>query len=302
VGDGVYCLDPTTGAIRWHNRPEEAWFVDTPQIARDTIVLRSQGGRLYGLDAASGDLRWARDCRPPVHPAPGVSASGEVLVPDGTRVTALDPTSGETAWEATLPGEVRGFGTAGDVTLVSWREKAEGMRWTSKVTAFSNGAPLWTTALTDAPCFEDATLGHGKNGLLTTTEGRLVSLDPKTGHLDWQQELSPIARTLSAPVEGPDGRVYVSQQGGTVHRREPSTGLRDGERTAPKSSAQSPPTLTSDGSLYLMDDAGTVHAVRTRTLTAQDVTAADTPPRDRPTIEVGDGFVIIDRVKVPRKA
>ncbi|WP_254279238.1 PQQ-binding-like beta-propeller repeat protein [Haloarcula marina] len=124
----LHALDPATGERRWSFRRERELTV--AGVIGDTVVA---GGReffvpesthdtpeeplptaVYGLDAASGSVRWTREFR-------GVTAGGtaasRVVVGEGDRVTGLDA-EGHTLWSASTT-DPRAVLAVGDGVVVA---------------------------------------------------------------------------------------------------------------------------------------------------------------------------------------
>lgn len=121
--DVIVCMDAATGKTLWKNvfagksmnQPSHKGGAvnNTPCIGEGRVFARGAGGRLYGIEIATGKVLWelpgmsaeqvrpwsgARNmCTAPIH------VGGTLIVPDnGSTLYGLDPASGKQRWK--LPG------------------------------------------------------------------------------------------------------------------------------------------------------------------------------------------------------
>src|SRR5690606_29964714 len=99
----VVALDLDSGAERWRGKVSSEVLAQ-PAIARGVVVVRSYDGRLFGLDATTGERRWLYDRGMPSLTLRGnstpVIAGGTVYAGyDDGRVVALRLEDGAVAWE-----------------------------------------------------------------------------------------------------------------------------------------------------------------------------------------------------------
>ncbi len=112
--DTVYCLDAETGAELWtHSYPCEIWnkghtggTLTTPSVDGDVVYTSNREGRLFCLDAATGDVRWQRHVGEEFGLTPyiyGFAASplvlDDMIVMNVDRTMAFDKTTGEVLWQ-----------------------------------------------------------------------------------------------------------------------------------------------------------------------------------------------------------
>lgn len=99
----VYALDPSDGTLLWrHSATTTRWSV--PPILSGGLVqpLADHGRHLEALDPASGRTRWQRT----VPPYSGIQQADSMLLltgADGT-VTGVESASGDTKWSRKIPG------------------------------------------------------------------------------------------------------------------------------------------------------------------------------------------------------
>lgn len=111
--EGVYRLDPATGGVVWEVRTAR----DANGIALygDTLLVGTDGGMLYALDAATGATRWQYNVECNVFHAPLVD-NGQVLLPRRDSTARLDFATGAPlgAGLGRCRNGERGIGSAAD--------------------------------------------------------------------------------------------------------------------------------------------------------------------------------------------
>ena len=82
---GLSAIDATTGVTRWRNPVRASWVLadGSPALATSGVALaRSTDGKLYGVELASGRMRWQTE----------LPSGASLSVRDGLLVTALEHT------------------------------------------------------------------------------------------------------------------------------------------------------------------------------------------------------------------
>ncbi|MGV9323405.1 serine/threonine-protein kinase [Streptomyces sp. NPDC003660] len=93
-------LDPRDGTVRWRRSFTGAVWSDPPVLSDGLVQLRDQEGRVTALDPSSGETRLHR--RLP-RDTGALYADGTQLVSDTEgRITGVDSASGRTMWQHTL--------------------------------------------------------------------------------------------------------------------------------------------------------------------------------------------------------
>ena len=82
----------------WFKRIGDSVFT-TPAVAHETVYAASGEGRVVGLDAVTGDERWATSLNVPVTAAPSVAGETVLIGAEDGRVFGLDARSGEVTWD-----------------------------------------------------------------------------------------------------------------------------------------------------------------------------------------------------------
>lgn len=315
VGGNLVSLDAKTGTEIWSRGIPSANFVETPQVGREAIILRSQQGCLYGLDPDSGRVRWSHPCDPPVAPAPRAGRNGVVCVPFGreNRLLGLDEKDGHELWRSEFDGPPRSM-TQGDdgAVYVFWekREKEGPVpRWTPMIRALDGdtGTPMWDRPVEPTLGWVELRLGDVVDGcvLATAKDGRIFGVGAEDGAVRWTRQGGYGELSVSPPVVGPDRQLYVVEAGTGVHLFDPATGGFAGDFLGCGASTVSGPSVGPTGAVYVADDAGAIHAIRQQRLTSEQlveqVEAASPAPPSRG-IQVENGWVVVDGIRVPRKS
>lgn len=225
-------LDPDTGRTRWK---QDRSAYNSVSFAGGMVLLSSADGTVTGLDGATGKRKWR-------HPVAGyteaifTSLDGDRLAyltsPDddgsSTRVTAVDPATGDVRWEARLKGFLRPVGSGdGRVFFVSvdkvFGDTLAVVRY-DPATKASRRVPLkvrlqQTTAAV-----------HGDTVFLLATGGSLVAVDTDARKQRWNLETSVI-RGSSPVADG--GRVYFTAPDGRLLAVDRRTGSLLGQ-TSPR--------------------------------------------------------------------
>jgi outer membrane protein assembly factor BamB len=205
-------LDPATGKPAWQ---EDMPAYDGLRTVGDMLLLTRADGMVTGVDSATGRTKWAHRVpgqavpyftsfageRRPAAYAASPSADGQ-----HTRVTAVDPASGDVRWDAELAGELKPVGAAADgsVFLV-----VEGAAYGDVSTVVRYTPATGATRRVTLPIpVEAAQAGvHGDTLYLMGAGGSLVAVDMAAGKQAWRLETG-VSRG-SSPVS--DGRhVYVT--------------------------------------------------------------------------------------------
>lgn len=126
----VTSLDPEDGSVRWRTeivnplRSPPFFFQGTatpaPVPADGDVFVVDVTGRVYALDAETGEILWDYALNDPSPVSPPVVTAEHVLVPtDSGTLYAIDRDSGRLAWriDASARGFLRGLADAGDVLV-----------------------------------------------------------------------------------------------------------------------------------------------------------------------------------------
>ena len=138
-----------------------------PVIADGVVYAASQAGRLVAIDLRDGDRLWTRSIGG--SQAPYIAGNAVFFVDDGGELYALDRQTGDTAWRVSLGG------------YRDPDDREEPIVWAGPVAA-------------------------GNRLLLTSSTGRLISVDPTNGTIVAEASLSGGS---SLPPVVANGTIYV---------------------------------------------------------------------------------------------
>ncbi|MGW8066797.1 serine/threonine-protein kinase [Streptomyces ziwulingensis] len=264
-------LDPATG--------EPVWREDTPaydglRCVGDMLLLTRADGMVTGVDSASGRTRWARRIAGQSVPyftsfagerRPAAYATSRTADGERTRVTAVDPASGDVRWDAELEGTLTLVGAAeGSVYLVP-----EGAAHGDAKAVVGYTPATGATRRVDLPVpVQQAVAGvHGDTVYLMGAGGSLVAVDLAAGKQKWRLETgvsrgsAPVSDGRHVYVTAPDGRLLGvdAHEGRLLGQTRPRLGA-DSDRVP----ASLPAPLLAGGHVYAGAPDGTVFGVAGR--------------------------------------
>ncbi|MFF9408817.1 PQQ-binding-like beta-propeller repeat protein [Streptomyces anandii] len=265
-GRRLEALDPATGKVRWKRAVPAAGGV---QAAGGMLLVTGPDGTVTGVDGASGAAKWSRPL--PGQPTPyfrsyagdplaytaGVSADGE-----STRVTAVDPRTGEVRWDTRLKGSLEPIGSSGGsvrfLSLDPVYGEARALVGYSPRTGETRRSPL-TVRLQEA----HGTV-HDGVAYLMAVGGALEAVDLGSGKRLWSLQTSvsrasvPVTDGRHVYVGSADGRLLaVDARKGTLVGQTPARLGARGDRVA----ASVPAPVLAGGRVYVGAPDGAVFAV-----------------------------------------
>lgn len=227
---GIYALHAQTGHLAWvyHTKGED---MPTPIITAGTLVFGSGDGYIYGLSAATGQLKWKVDVRSFVSMS-SATRYKHLVIMAGTHpnaVYAVNAVTGKLVWHTTPAGVFSS--SMGDcapaqsqgVVVTQFEQRAKGVHRAKSVEIgwdAQTGKTLWETTLGVGkvpPRNKDAVPmiagGVVYTGSPVTTSA--YALDLKTGRILWHTPLkvkmkaapSVAGRNLLYPVG--NGAIFV---------------------------------------------------------------------------------------------
>jgi outer membrane protein assembly factor BamB len=106
VQGGAVVAVSRDGKKRWEHR-ELYDFDSTPAVAGGLVAVGCDDGRLYGLDAANGAVRFRVATRGPVRSSPAVAEDGTILFGSDDGVLRALSASGALRWSFATGGPIR---------------------------------------------------------------------------------------------------------------------------------------------------------------------------------------------------
>lgn len=266
-GKRVEALDPASGRVRWER---DVSMYRGVRYAGGTLLLTAADGTVTGVDAASGRTGWSRRI-----PGAGdpyfVSFPGDALVyatstsgEGRTRVTAVDPTTGEVRWDERFDETVTPVGAA-DGSVVLLAEDGDGGYGTADaVIRFSPATKVSRRVALSVALQQPTAAVDGDRVYLMTYDGALVAVDTREEKRLWSLQTA-VSRGSVPTVDGthvffsaPDGRLLAvdAEAGRLVGQTE----LRLGARSDAVVSTLPAPEAA-EGRVYAGAPDGTVFAV-----------------------------------------
>ncbi|WP_405769325.1 serine/threonine-protein kinase [Streptomyces sp. NBC_01538] len=197
----------TTAAAKfraWAVRPDSDGNAGMPHCSYGGGKLFcAQKGLVTAVDPADGTVLWRHPIDATLIPSHPPVLSGGLVHPSldgGPRLEALDPGTGATRWQETVPGHT-GLGYAGGMALVTGADgkvtgvdSASGVsKWNRRVAGLS-GPQLFSFA---GDQLAYAT-GEAEGGART----RVAALDPATGDVRWHDKLDGLLRPIGTTADG----------------------------------------------------------------------------------------------------
>ena len=178
------CLKTDNGEEVWRYRTDskfsQSWGSgprSTPTIDQGRVYVHSAKGKLFALDAASGQRLWKVDLRRRFgSEIPSHAYAASALVEGDLLLLPVGGREGE--------------------FMVAFDKREGGVVWTSHTDPLAYSSPIAVTI-------------HGKRQILFLTTENLVSVAPADGRVYWTYPWSsPL--NIAAPIFVPEDRVFVS--------------------------------------------------------------------------------------------
>ncbi|MFE7650257.1 serine/threonine-protein kinase [Streptomyces phaeoluteigriseus] len=266
-GKRVEAFDPASGKVRWERDVSAYGGV---RYAGGTLLLTAADGTVTGVDAGSGRTAWSRRV-PGVGDPYFVSFPGDSLVyatstsgEGRTRVTAVDPATGDVRWDERFDEALTLVG-AGDDSVVLLAEDGDGgYGMADAVVRFSPETKVSRRVALSVALQQPSAAVHGDRVYLMTYDGALVAVDTRAEKLLWSLQTA-VSRGSVPTVDGthvyfsaPDGRLLAvdAEAGKLVGQTEPRFGAHSDEVVSTL-----PAPEAADGRVYAGAPDGTVFAV-----------------------------------------
>lgn len=259
----VLAFNALDGSLLWKKMVSSS-VIAPPLVTSDTVVVRVNDGKVFGLDFATGEKKWQFDRGMPSLTVRGngspVLGAGFIFIgyADGTLV-ALNQNDGTRAWEQLVAkpdgrSELdRMSDIDGEIQVGDREVFVNSYHNSTMAISLSNGQPIWVREIGGY-----AGLALQSNQvILTDKSGNVWALDRTTGSDIWKQ--SGLAkRGLTTPViQG--SYVVVSDQEGYTHWLDSSNGDIKG-RVKNSDAVVGSPVISDDGILYIQSIDGKVSA------------------------------------------
>jgi outer membrane protein assembly factor BamB len=262
----VQAFDAATGNERW-NTQLSSEVIAAPIIVDGIVVVRTNDGRLYGLDANDGSRKWTFDrTTVPVltlrgNASPKVADGLVYSGADNGKIIALTLADGKTAWEQTVSTgegrtEIERIQDAdGPIAVVDGVVYASGYHGQVAALTAQTGRPLWTHVLSSY-----TGVGVAPTQVyVADTDSAVWALDLRTGASNWKQE--GLKYRWLSPVVSVGDYAVVGDLEGFVHVLDGSDGKIVGRARLSKHPIEAAPVVVND-TVYIEDVDGAVGAWR----------------------------------------
>lgn len=266
----VFALSTEDGSERWRTSTNSR-ITPALAIADDMVVAGGYAGPfVYGIDRASGEIKWQNEADGWITNAPAVVDGTAYIASQRGTVYAFDIQTGDVHWSVTKPPREASHLTAPAVVdgTVYIQMRAFGPTTASKVYALSGetGEEVWATR-TEGPNLPDTLAVNDGTVYVVSEQGRscgsgciqpittLSALSANSGEIQWQGKWERSART--GPTVASDTVYFVA--GERLMAVDPEGGCVRWERDL-SGFAQRPPAIA-NGTLYLGDSSGTLWAI-----------------------------------------
>ncbi|RSN41748.1 serine/threonine protein kinase [Streptomyces sp. WAC 04229] len=263
---GLEALDPDSGRPSWAH--DEAEYRGLRHVG-GMVLLTGADGKVTGVDNASGATKWSR--RIPGLATPSFTSFAEeplayatTVAEDGatTRVTAVDPRTGDVRWDADLDGVLQLFGAAdGSVYFLSV-DAVYGE--TQAVLRYTPGSGSTRRVPLPVPVPQAHGSVRGDSVYLMGAGGSLRALDLAGRRQMWSLETgmsrgsTPVTDGRHVYVTAPDGRLLaVDAVAGRLLGQTPPRLGADSDRVP----ASLPEPVIAGGHVYATAPDGTVFGV-----------------------------------------
>jgi outer membrane protein assembly factor BamB len=239
-----------------------------PRIAEGIAVVFSGDGRIYGLSAADGKIKWVHQRNNPAltirNTAGGVTSRGGVFTGTaGGHLLALDVNTGTVGWDATVasPKGATELERIADVTSLPLVDTQQvcAVAYQGRVACFDilRGNLLWSRDLSSL----NGLTGDDKYLYITDDKGAVHALDKSSGASIWKQDALAERRIGGPQLVG--DFVGVVDVEGYLHLLSRADGAYVGRLATDGRPATAQPSVIGGGGLWL-SDAGTLYSVTAR--------------------------------------
>jgi len=262
----VVAFNIDTGEKRWSVKVSSE-VLSAPLVLANRVIVRSNDGRVFGLDPADGSRKWVFDRGLPALSVRGnaspVGANGLAYIgyDDGTLV-ALRDEDGLRVWEQVIaePDGRTELDRMADIDgeIVIDGDQLYAVSYHDKVMALSasNGQPLWTH---DVGSYAGLALAADKV-LVTDKTGNIWALDRATGNSLWKQNILEHRQLSSPAVQGDYG--VVGDLEGYLHWFKLDSGDVVGRERIERAALRGTPQVSGDGVLYAVSNEGKLAAYK----------------------------------------
>ncbi|RJT03154.1 PQQ-binding-like beta-propeller repeat protein [Halococcus sp. IIIV-5B] len=314
----LVALNATTGARLWnyqvpatnctiHSVADPA-IADVDGDGTEEVLAETTENLIHGFDALTGRQRFSYPLASYGYTQPVVAdftgdEDEEVIGVDTSGTVVVRDVNGTTVWRRTVPGYVNAQPALADFTGDGTRELAVGFGAKALVVFEPDGTVAWrrsppsdgtitwmVTGQTDADPAVEVVVG--------TVTGQVVTVDGRTGRVEWQRDLGDFAAVHAFGDGDDDGRpeVYAVARDGKLRSLDAATGATEWTTTLDTGDIQvvPPPSMgdvDGDGNpeLVAVTNGGAVSVVDPADGSVRGTYERDVPIWEHPRLADTDG-------------
>ncbi|MBU0495415.1 MAG: PQQ-binding-like beta-propeller repeat protein [Chloroflexi bacterium] len=202
-GNILYALDAVTGEEVWHFIPTGGVTITASPAAQDgLILLGTNQGTLYALDAAVGRVAWQWDTQGAIQAAPVVTQDTVYVGTMGGCLAALDLLTGQEQW-CVETGNAIHMAPVVAQGRVFVSDRAGRFR----ALDITTGRELWSVSVSDIPSMP---MVLGPTVFVPTVEHELYALVAATGQRRWIARFKPLRSGGFSDMTGWESRLYLA--------------------------------------------------------------------------------------------
>lgn len=204
--DGTfYALNPESGEPVWKQLYRAGDGVNSAPILADSFVFfTTNDNNIHAIKQATGIFRWKARLPFRVLANAPIYADNSLFVPNGPRLTAIQPASGSTRWNMDVESDIlTAPATEGGVIYVTCRQRT-GSGALLYAMRTNNGRAFWSQPAVLPVAPSAAPIISGDVIYIPTVRGVLLAVSREDGHLLWEYTAQPSsARPLPAGYTPP---------------------------------------------------------------------------------------------------
>jgi outer membrane protein assembly factor BamB len=242
AGDGIYALDPVSGAPRWKLATRDP-VESSPAIDHGTVYVGLPDGSLAAIDLKSGSLRWQTPIGGAIKRAPAVGDGLVFAGGDGGTFAAVSAGNGGVVWQKTLgPGQVSTPAVRDGVVYVASGLDERAAPHTLSAFRAGDGVAQWAFAAPSGDALYVGSVGP-ELVYIVGLDGNVYAV--RGGVVRWRHDAgAPIGSVATLS----EGILYVSVSDGTIEALDADSGE---DRWSVRVRGDPGPVIVDHGSLYV---------------------------------------------------
>jgi outer membrane protein assembly factor BamB len=242
----AWTVHGTSSVSPWRDRTGNA-VLSSPAVVDGTVYVGSTDGKVYALDAATGQVRWAYPTDGAIHSSPAVADGAVYVGSNDDDIYAINAVTGRILWRQDLKNKVASSpAVAHGIVYVGSNDH--------DVYAFSaaTGRVEWIRQTNGS--VESSPVVSGATVYVGSDDGRIYALNAAHGGILWTRPTGGFVQ--SSPVVA-DGLVYVGSNDGRLYALSSLNGEVRWSRPTGGPVGYSSPTLA-DGMVFIGSTDGDV--------------------------------------------